>query len=116
MRACRSLLLFIALVGVSPLASGAELEIVNTSGKAIHELYLAAQGARGWGQDRLRQKQSRMIASGENHTVIDVAPGSYELMLVDADGSECQIDFVDITVSSRLDLTRRRLRECTSSH
>jgi hypothetical protein len=40
------------------------------------------------------------------HTVADVAPGIYQLMLVDADGSECQIDFVDITGSYRIDLTK----------
>jgi formyltetrahydrofolate synthetase len=32
------------------------------------------------------------------------------------DGSECQIDSVDITATRRLDLSSRTLRECTSSH
>jgi hypothetical protein len=36
-------------------------------------------------------------------------------MLV-VDGSECQIDSVDITATQRIDLTSRTLRECTSSH
>jgi hypothetical protein len=106
-------------VGVAAAASptgAAELQIANTSGKAIYELYLAAKGERTWGVDRLREKQPRMIARGETHTVADIAPGSYQLMLVDADGSECKIDALDLTSSHRIDLTSARLRECRSSH
>jgi hypothetical protein len=97
-------------------ANAAELQIVNTSGKAIHEFYLAASGDRSWGPDRLRQKRQSVIALGETYTIANVAPGAYQIMLVDADGSECQIDFVDIKTDYRIDLTSRRLRECTTSH
>ena len=45
----------------------------------------------------------------------DVAPGSYQLMMV-VDGSECQIDFLDIAADQRIDLTPNRLRECITSH
>jgi hypothetical protein len=107
---------WLAILGRTSGAASAELQIVNSSGKAIHELYLAAAGERTWGADRLREKRPRVIARGETYVVADVAPGSYQLMLVDADGSECQIDFLDITGSYRIDLTSRRLRECTSSH
>jgi hypothetical protein len=109
-------LALLAILGATSGATSAELQIVNSSGKAIHELYLAAAGERIWGADRLREKRPSVIARGETHTLVDVAPGTYQLMLVDADGSECQIDFVDITGSYRIDLTSRRLRECTSSH
>ena len=105
------------VIAVTPSwAAAAELQIVNQSGKTIHELYLASAGERTWGADRLRQKQPNLIARGETYTMVDLAPGTYQLMLVDADGSECQIDFVDITTNYRIDLTSRRLRECTSSH
>jgi len=97
-------------------AFAAELQIVNSSGKAISELYLAVAGARTWGPDLLREKQSRTIARGETHTVADISPGNYQLMLVDADGSECEIEFMDIATTYRIDLTSRRLQECTSSH
>jgi len=109
-------LVWAMLVVVPAGAAAAELQIVNQSGTAIHELYLASAGERSWGADRLRQKQPNVIAGGETYTVADLAPGSYQLMLVDADGSECQIDFLDITGSYRIDLTALRLRECTSSH
>jgi hypothetical protein len=92
------------------------LEIVNSSGKPIHELYVAPSGQRSWGADRLREKQPRVIARGETHTVADLAPGTYQLMLVDADGSECEIRVFDAATSARLDRTSRTLRECTSSH
>ena len=105
-----------ALVLASSAVAAAELQLVNQSGKEIHELYLASAGERTWGADRLRQKQPNLIARGETFTVADLAPGSYQLMLVDADGSECQIDFLDVTTSYRIDLTARRLRECTTSH
>ena len=113
-------LVFAVLAGAVALApsgvAAAELQIVNQSGKEIHELYLASAGERSWGSDRLRQKRPNLIARGETFTVADLAPGSYQLMLVDADGSECQIDFLDIATSYRIDLTSRRLRECTTSH
>ena len=104
-----------ALVSIS-WASAAELQIVNTSGKAIHEFYLATSGDRSWGPDRLRQKRPSVIALGETYTIANVTPGAYQIMMVDADGSECQIDFVDIRTDYRIDLTSRRLRECTTSH
>jgi hypothetical protein len=112
----RYCLALVSILGGVACAGAAELQIVNSSGQAIHELYLAAAGERTWGADRLREKRPSVIAGGETHTVADVAPGAYQLMLVDADGSECQIDFVDIADSYRIDLTSRRLRECTSSH
>jgi hypothetical protein len=108
--------LLAAILGGVPFAHAAELQIVNSSGKTIHELYLASSGQRTWGADRLREKQPSVIARGETHTIVNVGPGTYQLMLVDADGSECQIDFVEITTDYRIDLTSRRLRECTSSH
>ena len=116
MRLRRYMMVFLATIGGACSATAAELQIVNSSEKAIHELYLAASGERTWGADRLKQKRPSVIASGETHTIADVAPGAYQLMLVDADGSECQIDFIDVAGSYRIDLTSRRLRECTTSH
>jgi hypothetical protein len=108
--------LVLVLVGGAPARSAAaELRIVNSSGKPIQELYLAPTGQRTWGDDRLRRKSSGLIAGGESYTLADVAPGSYQLMMV-VDGSECQIDFLDIAADHSIDLTPDRLRECTSSH
>jgi hypothetical protein len=115
MSAVRFLVLASIISGASSVVA-AELEIVNSSGKPIRELYIAAPGQRSWGADRLREKQPGSIAQGESHTIADLAPGTYQLMLVDADGSECEIDSVDVTANFRLDLTPRMLRECTSSH
>jgi len=106
----------ISAVASASWANAADLQIVNTSGKAIHEFYLAASGDRSWGPDRLRQKRPSVIALGETYSIANVAPGAYQIMMVDADGSECQIDFVDIRTDYRIDLTSRRLRECTTSH
>jgi hypothetical protein len=72
---------WLAILGRTSGAASAELQIVNSSGKAIHELYLAA-GERTWGADRLREKRPRVIARGETYVVADVAPGSYQLTLV----------------------------------
>jgi hypothetical protein len=107
-------LVLVSIIGGPSCLAAAELEIVNSSGKPIHELYVAASGQRSWGADRLREKQ--VIARGETHTIADLAPGTYQLRLVDADGSECEIGAVDIATNYRLDLTSRKLRECASSH
>ena len=97
------------------LAFAGELEIVNSSGKPIHELYLVTAGARSWGPDHLRQKQPSVIARGETYTLEGIPPGRYQLMMV-VDGSECQIDPVDIASTVRIDLTALRLRECVASN
>jgi len=108
--------MFVAVAGGPLGVAAAELQIVNSSDKAIHELHLAAPGEQSWGPDWLREKQPSVIARGETHTMSGIAPGGYQLMMVDADGSECEIDFIDIKTTYRIDLTKRRLEECTSSH
>ena len=113
-RGARFLFLFAMAISPTSLAAG-ELQIVNSSGKPIHELYLVTAGARSWGPDLLRRKQPNMIARGETYTLEGVPPGSYQLMMV-VDGSECQIDAVDIASTLRIDLTARRLRECVASN
>ena len=110
----RLLVLFAIALSPSRLAA-AELQIVNSSGKPIHELYLVTAGARSWGPDLLRQKQPSLIARNETYTLEGVPPGNYQLMMV-VDGSECQIDPLDITDTLRVDLTPRRLRECVASN
>jgi hypothetical protein len=108
-------LVLAAIVGGSSCLAAGELKIVNSSGKPIEELYVAAAGERSWGADLLRAKQPRVIGRGETFTVADIPPGTYQVMLM-VDGGECQIDAVDITADRRIDLTARALRECTSSH
>jgi len=108
-------LVLASIVGGPSCLAAAELKIVNSSGRAIHELYVAAPGERSWGADLLRGKQPRVIARGETYTVADLPPGTYQVVLP-SEGSECQIDSVDITADQRIDLTSRALRECTSSH
>jgi hypothetical protein len=110
----RALLLFTIAIFPSGLRA-AELQIVNSSGKPIHELYLVTTGARSWGPDLLRRKQPSVIARGEAYTFADVPPGSYQLMMV-VDGSECSIDPLDIATTLRIDLTPRLLRECVASN
>ena len=101
---CR--LLLVAIAGAPAPLIAAELQIVNSSGKPIEELYLAPAGQRTWGNDWLRRKPSGVIAGGESHTLADVAPGSYQLMM----------DVLDIAADQRIDLTPNRLRECITSH
>jgi hypothetical protein len=113
-RYVRLLLLFAIVLSPSMLFAG-ELQIVNASGKPIYELYLVTTGARSWGPDLLRRKQPNLIARGETYTLEGVPPGSYQLMMV-VDGSECQIDDVEIASTLRIDLTARRLRECVASN
>jgi hypothetical protein len=113
-RFARALLLFVLSICPSSL-SAADLQIVNSSGKPIQELYLVTAGARSWGPDLLRRKQPSVIASGETYTLEGVPPGSYQLMMV-VDGSECSIDPLDLATTLRIDLTPRRLRECVASN
>jgi hypothetical protein len=106
---------FVVVLSLPSVAMAGELQIVNSSGKPIYELYLVPTGERSWGPDYLRRKQPSVIARGETYTLADIPPGTYQLMMV-VDGSECQIDPVVIASEFRVDLTPPLLRRCSGSN
>ena len=103
------------LVTIPSAVAAGDLQIVNSSGKPIYELYVVTAGQRSWGPDHLRRKQPSVIPHGQSHTLTEVPPGTYQVMMV-VDGSECQIDSVVIASEYRIDLTPQLLRRCGASN
>jgi hypothetical protein len=92
-------------------ATAAELEIVNSSTKAIQHLYLARKGQRKWGPDRLDGQEA--IAPGMSRTVAGIDPTAYDLRLSDDAERDCEIYSVAIRATRRIELTDATLEECT---
>jgi hypothetical protein len=119
MRSARRLcgiLLGLAIGGWAAAADAAELEIVNSSLKAINHLYVVPVGATDWGPDLLREGQAGVIAPGDRRKIVDLAPATYDLRLIDEDGSECEIEAVEVTTTLKVQLTDTQLADCRSSN
>ena len=91
--------------------AAAELEIVNGSTKAIQHLYLAREGQRRWGADRLDGQDA--IAPGATRIVAGIDPAVYDARLSDDADRECELFAVVIRTTRRLELTDAVLAECT---
>ena len=114
MRSARRLygiLLGLAIGSWAGAANAANLEIINSSLKAINHLYVAPVGARDWGRDLLRDQQPGVIASGNRRIITDLAPATYDLRLIDEDGSECEIEAIEVETTIKVELGDTQLAE-----
>jgi hypothetical protein len=103
--------LVLLALGISPPAAAADLEIVNASSKAIQHVYLAREGQRKWGPDRLDGQDA--IAPGATRVVAGIDPSVYDARLSDDADRECHIFAVPIMTAHRLELTDAVLDKCT---
>ncbi len=83
--------------------------IVNNSTTTIRELYMRAPGTADWGPDRLGP---RTIGAGQTFAVRNLAPGAYELKLVEQDSDECVYRSVTVDGDSRLTVTNETIVRC----
>lgn len=60
-------------------SSGSELLVINNSAAEFCELHLSPSTDPNWGPDQL---EGDPIASGDTHTVRNIAPGLYDVRLV----------------------------------
>lgn len=119
MRSARRLLglMFAIAAGAwSCAADAAELELFNGSLKAIRHLYVAPAGVRVWGRDLLTDASPNAIAPGDRRIIIDLAPATYDLRLIDEDGAECEIEGIEVETTIKVELTETQLAECVTSN
>ena len=99
----------IALIAMLAPAFALELIIVNKSEYDIHELYVSKSHSSKWGPDQLRKDT---IDAGEKFTLRNVDPGTYDLKVVDEDGTECVIEDADFDESKIWTITSKMLERC----
>ena len=99
----------IALIAMLAPALALELIINNKSEYDIHELYVAKSKSSKWGPDQLRKDT---IDAGEKFTLRNVDPGTYDLKVVDEDGTECMIEDADFDESKIWTITDKMLERC----
>lgn len=90
----------LVLVGVSaarPAAadrSNSEVEIINDSDWAIHQLYLSPVSEEDWGVDQLGEHV--IEANGGSFTLNRIPCNDYDVRLVDEDGDVCVVGEVPL--------------------
>jgi hypothetical protein len=72
--------------------SDATLTVYNDSDFAIEELYLTHSTSLGWGANLL----SNDLLLPSEHLVLGVDCGTYDVLLVDEQGVDCEVDNVDL--------------------
>lgn len=86
-RSTSMLLVFVTLASVAfAQANRHELYLNNHSGYDIYSVYLSNSDYPYWGSDLLRDD---VLESPGFWTITNIAPGNYDLKLVDEDGDEC---------------------------
>ncbi len=86
-----------------------DLIISNKSKYDIHELYVSKSKSSQWGPDQLRKET---IDAGNKFTLRGVADGTYDLKVVDEDGTECTIEDASFDESKEWTITSRMLERC----
>jgi hypothetical protein len=102
-------LLTLAATAGADAARAAELELVNTSLKAIHHLYIAPTGTQRWGRDLLLGNTANTIPPGERRTIVNLAPAIYDLRLIDDDGDDYEIEAIEVETTIKVQLTESQI-------
>lgn len=77
-------------------SSTATLRVTNQSDFAIVEMHVAPSGSRTWGPNLLG---GDVLLPGESLT-IDTSCDTYDVLLVDEQGVDCEIDAIDLCANS----------------
>jgi hypothetical protein len=88
--------------------TGAELVLENRSGLTICYLYIVPDSSTGWGDDQLGDY---MIASGEDHTITDIPPGTYDLRVESCEGQSAEQLDADIQIKYTWTITGDKTAE-----
>lgn len=83
--------------------------VSNKSKYDIHELYVSKSKSSQWGPDQLRKDT---IEAGTKFTLRNVTGGTYDLKVVDEDGTECTIEDAEFDESKEWTITSRMLERC----
>ena len=83
-------------LGACSSSSSGSLHVTNQSSFAIVEFHVAPNGSQTWGPNLLA---SNPLNPGEDFAV-DTSCGTYDVMLVDEQGVDCEIDGIDLCANN----------------
>jgi hypothetical protein len=110
----RALILGAALASFASVALAATgINLTNQSSVDIDHLYTSTPGKAAWGTDLLSGTDP--IERGKSATVAKLAPGTYDLQLVDDDdgGKPCVVSNVKVKAGATLKLTKKMTAACS---
>ena len=99
-------------LGVISSASALELKVINHSKTSIHHLYLAPNSQKNWGPDQLGSGSSDTVEPGAGFALHGIEAGTYDVKLVTADGTECEVDGAEFDENKEWDITEHMLEKC----
>jgi hypothetical protein len=98
--------------GLLSSAFALDLAVSNQSKSAIHHLYLNHSSSSEWGPDQLGEKPSDVVPPGGKFTLSGITPGTYDVKVATADGTECTVEGADFNESKEWDITEKMLAKC----
>jgi hypothetical protein len=110
------LLLLLGLVIADATASAAErLRFWNLTTATISELYLAPVGTTAWSANQCLNDRDGTVDSDERLTITGIAPGTYDVKLVDKKGRICRLSNVKVEAGRpyAFSIADRDLTDCT---
>jgi hypothetical protein len=108
----RIVLFTILSLGFASSAYALHLEVVNKSKTSVHHLYVSGSGTKDWGPDQLGSGQSDTVEPGSKFTLHGITAGTYDVKLVTAEGTECEVDGADFDESKEWVITEHMLEKC----
>ena len=105
---------FAVLVLCSTGTAAERLRFWNLTSSTIKELRLAPVGTANWGPDQCKNDPDGAVDADERLTLKDVAPGRYDVQLVDKKGRICTVHNVDIVTGKpyAFSIADKDLTEC----
>ena len=93
-------------------AFAAKVEVENQTSWEIHEIYFAPTSQEDWGEDHLGEY---VLESGMTLSLTGVAPGKWDIRLVDEDEDVCELESVHIKSSETRVVTDDDLLGCQAA-
>jgi hypothetical protein len=106
---------FLLLVLSSAATAAERLRFWNLTGSTIKELHLAPAGTTNWGPDQCENDPDGAVDADERLTLKNVAPGYYDVKLVDKQGRSCVVRNVEVQAGKpyAFSLSEKDLTDCS---
>jgi hypothetical protein len=106
----------LSLLALNLAVTAAErLRFWNLTASTIKELQLAPSGTTDWGPDQCRNDPDGAVDADERLTLKDVAPGRYDVKLVNKKGRICVVRNVEVLTGKpyAFSISEKDLTDCS---
>jgi hypothetical protein len=105
-----------AMLGVAAApALAKDLQFWNQTSKEFRGVYLAPAGTAQWGPNQADNDDDHAVSADERLKITGIAPGVYDVKLVEASGRTCIVGGVEVKGSGRVAFAigEAQLTSCT---